>query len=208
MLVYANFYYMSITFLNLILFIAKYINFILTHIFERSQYYPPNIFEKNGEFYMRIKWKSLLINIIICLGVGALAWLLTRNNLDVYQIIEKPFLAPPSWVFPVVWTILYTLMGVGSYLIDESESEYKANAIRAFWIQLFFNFIWSPIFFNLNAFGIAFIVLVLLWFSILYMIFTFSKVSKLAAVLQIPYLLWVTFAGYLNLQIYLMNTHL
>ena len=155
---------------------------------------------------MKINWKSLFINIIICLGVGALSWLLTRNNMNLYETIKQPALAPPSWLFPVVWNILFILMGISCYLIEETESADKTNATLAFWFQLFLNFIWSPVFFNLRNFGLAFIILIAMWFAILYMIISFYRINKTAALLQIPYLLWVTFAGYLNLQIYLLNT--
>ncbi len=151
--------------------------------------------------------KKFLISIAIPLGTGGLAALLTSGNMDIYSKIVKPPLAPPSWLFPVAWSILYFLMGVSLYIVWNSNAdiERKRRAFTIFGIQLLLNFIWSPIFFNMQLFLLAFVVLVLLWLFTLGMIITFYKISKVAGLLQIPYLIWLTFAGYLNLAIYLLN---
>lgn len=151
--------------------------------------------------------KKLLINIGISVGTGLLAAFLTRNSMAIYQTFEKPPLAPPAWVFPVVWTILYTLMGVSAYRISQSDANEadKERALSIYGFQLLFNFLWSIVFFNFNSFLIAFIVILALWSMIIAMIITFRKIDPLAGNLQIPYLLWVTFAAYLNLAIYLLN---
>ena len=151
--------------------------------------------------------KRFLISIAIPLIVGGLSALITSENMNLYSRIETPLLSPPGWVFPVVWTILYTLMGVSFYLVWNSNATIfeKKQAFWVYAIQLFLNFIWSPIFFNMRAYLIAFIVLLALWGFVLAMIIKFYKISKLAGILQIPYLIWLTFAGYLNLAIYLLN---
>ena len=151
--------------------------------------------------------KRFLISIAIPLIVGGLSALITSENMNLYSRIETPPLSPPGWIFPVVWTILYTLMGVSFYLVWNSNAAIfeKKQAFWVYAIQLFLNFIWSPIFFNMRAYLIAFIVLLALWGFVLAMIIKFYKISKPAGILQIPYLIWLTFAGYLNLAIYLLN---
>lgn len=154
------------------------------------------------------KIKPFVISIAIALGVGALSAFLTRNSMDIYSDIVQPPLAPPSILFPIVWTILYILMGIGAALVYNKKEEQPREvreALIVYAINLFLNFFWSIIFFNMRAFLLAFIWLLLLWTVILIMILKFRKVSPLAAILQIPYLLWVTFAGYLNLAIYILN---
>ena len=154
------------------------------------------------------KIKPFVISIAISLGVGALSALLTSGSMDIYSDIVQPPLAPPSILFPIVWTILYVLMGIGAALVynkkDEQPKEVR-DALTVYAVSLFLNFFWSIIFFNMRAFLFAFIWLVLLWASILVTILKFRKVSPLAAYLHIPYLIWVTFAGYLNLAIFLLN---
>ncbi len=154
------------------------------------------------------KIKPYLISIIIALAVGGLSAFLTRNNMNIYDRINQPDLAPSPIVFPIVWTILYTLMGISSakiWLQKNEKPELVTDALFAYVVQLILNFVWSLIFFNLQNYLFAFIWLVLLWIVIVIMIMRFYKVSPLAAYLQIPYLIWVTFAGYLNFMIYLLN---
>lgn len=140
-------------------------------------------------------------------AVGLLSGLLSRNGTQQYgQTIIKPPLSPPAILFPIVWTTLYALMGIGAARIAAApESRGRSAALNSFVIQLVVNFFWSLIFFNAQAFGFAFLWLVLLWILIAGMIFLFSGVDKLAALLQIPYLLWVTFAGYLNYGVWQLN---
>ena len=155
---------------------------------------------------LRIDWKKLLISIAIPLGVGGLSALLTSGNMMLFEEIEKPPLSPPGWLFPVVWTILYILMGVALYLVVTTMTkENKLPAFISFGVQLFFNFFWSVIFFNAQAYLFAFIWLVLLWVAIVANIYFFSRINLTSAKLLIPYLVWVTFAGYLNLGIYILN---
>lgn len=155
---------------------------------------------------MRIDWKKLLISIAIPLGVGGLSALLTSGNMEMFETIDKPPLSPPGWLFPVVWTILYVLMGVALYkVITTKTKEEKLPDIISFGVQLFFNFFWSIIFFNAQAYLFAFVWLLLLWVAIVANIYFFSKINQTSAKLLIPYLVWVTFAGYLNLGIYILN---
>ena len=155
---------------------------------------------------MRIEWKKLLICIAIPLAVGGLSALFTSGNMDLYNEINQPSLAPPGWVFPVVWTILYVLMGIALYIVVITKTrDDKRRAIISFGVQLFFNFFWSILFFNARAFLFAFVWLIFLWLAIIANIYFFYKINKNAGKLLIPYLVWVTFAGYLNLAIFLIN---
>lgn len=154
---------------------------------------------------MNIKWKPLIVSITISLGVGMLAGLLTMNSMSLYQELVKPALSPPGWVFPIVWTILYILMGISAYLIYISDSPDKEQALKIYILQLMLNFLWSLAFFNRQDFLLAFLILVILWVFIAAMISKFYSINKLAGILQIPYFLWVTFAGYLNLAVYFLN---
>lgn len=153
---------------------------------------------------MKIQWKDLIISIAIPLVVGSLSAFLTQNNIEIFELLNKPILAPPGWLFPVVWTILYIFMGIASYLVFTSEKP-NNTALIVYGIQLVFNFFWSIIFFNLGMYLFAFVWLVVLWLLIFKTVILFYRISKLAGYLMIPYLLWVSFAGYLNLSIYLLN---
>ncbi len=156
---------------------------------------------------MKKKLRTFAIGIIIPVAVGLLSAFLTRENMDVYQSIVKPALAPPAILFPIAWTVLYVLMGIGSalvYLINANSAD-KTQALLIYGLQLAVNFFWSIFFFNNRAFLTSFVWLLLLWALIIAMIFSFRKVNRATAWLQVPYLRWVTFAGYLNLIIYLLN---
>jgi len=169
-----------------------------------SQNEPIKNVRKRGDI-MKVKWKELIVSIAISLGVGALSGYLTKDSMSLYQELVKPPLTPPGWIFPVVWTILFVLMGISAYLIYVSDSKDKNQALQIYAIQLMLNFIWSLAFFNMQAYLLAFVILILLWISIIAMIKSFYEINPLAGKLQVPYLLWVTFAGYLNLAIYLLN---
>ena len=145
--------------------------------------------------------------ILLAEAVGALSGWLTREGTQIYaQTIVKPPLSPPGWVFPVVWAILYVLMGIGAAKVYQAPaSKTRSMGLNLFIIQLVVNFFWSPIFFNLQTFGFALLWLLLLWGLVLWMILVFRKVKPLAAKLQIPYLLWLTFAAYLNFGVWYLN---
>lgn len=153
------------------------------------------------------KWKPYIFWILLTEGVGLLSWLFTRDAMMIYNsTIQKPPLSPPAIVFPIVWTILYALMGISAARVATSPNRTPDDmSLNLFVIQLIVNFFWSFFFFNAQAFGFAAIWLVLLWVLVLLMIISFWRVDKLAAWLQIPYLIWLTFAAYLNFAVYLLN---
>lgn len=151
--------------------------------------------------------KTYLIWILITEAVGALSGFLSRNGMERYTTaVTQPPLSPPSLVFPIVWGILYALMGIGGARIYLSEpSKQRSLGLNLYTVQLAVNFFWSLIFFNARAFGFAFFWLLLLWALVLWMILTFRKTDPLAAALQIPYLIWLTFAAYLNAGVWYLN---
>lgn len=154
------------------------------------------------------KYKSLIISVIISLSVGGLSALLTMKNMSLFDEVKKPPLSPPAVLFPIVWTVLYILMGISSAIVFEHRVFKKSEAEKGlliYAVSLVINFFWSIIFFNFRAFTFAFFWLLLLWCAILYMIAQFYKVNKLSSYLQIPYLIWVTFAGYLTFAISILN---
>ena len=151
------------------------------------------------------KLLPLIISIGGTLAVGGRAAWLTRDSYGIYSMLEKPALSPPAVLFPIVWGILYVLMGISVYLIYRSDCKNKDSLIELYIIQLAVNFVWPLIFFNWQMFFASFIWLVLLWFLIILMTVLFFRCSRTAAYLLIPYLLWVTFAGYLNYSVYLLN---
>ena len=152
------------------------------------------------------KTKVYAISIAISLAVGGLSALLTNMGMDSYRVAEKPALTPPEILFPIVWTILYTLMGISAARIWILSKDKQHNGgLLVYLVQLIVNFLWSVFFFNLQAYGFSFFWLLLLWVLIIVMIVAFSKTDKLAAYLQIPYLLWVTFAAYLNFMVWMLN---
>lgn len=156
---------------------------------------------------MKINYKLLAVCIAIPLAVGALAGFLTSGSMEAFGALNKPALSPPGFLFPIVWTILYVLMGISSYLVLTSgQGKMKIrDAMITYGLQLVFNFFWSIWFFNFGWYLFAFVWLLVLWVLIFNTIASFYEISKIAAYLMIPYLLWVTFAGYLNFAIYLMN---
>ena len=145
--------------------------------------------------------------ILLAEGVGLLAGLLTRDAAKLYgDTFIQPPLSPPAIVFPIVWTILYALMGIGAARVYRSEpSAARRRGLLLFFLQLFFNFFWSILFFNFQNFALAFLWLLALWALIIGMILSFREADETAAYLQLPYLLWVTFAAYLNLGVWLLN---
>ena len=156
---------------------------------------------------MVIHLRKLVVCIALPLIVGWISSLSTQGSMEVFETINKPYLSPPGWVFPVVWTILYILMGIASYIVLTSgQSQYKIKmALAVYLIQLAFNFVWPIIFFNAQKYLLAFVWLIVLWVLILITTVLFGNISKTAGKLMIPYLLWVTFAGYLNYSIYMLN---
>ena len=155
----------------------------------------------------RNKWKIYLFWIGLSLGVGVLSGLLSRPGMEGFQeTVRQPPLSPPAFLFPIVWTVLYVLMGIGAARIWLTEpSELRSRGINLFIAQLAVNFFWSLSFFNLRIFPLAFLWLLLLWGLVWWMMIAFRKVDPLAARLQILYLLWLTFAAYLSGGVCLLN---
>ncbi len=156
---------------------------------------------------MQINKVTLIKSISIPLILGAVAGFLTRNAMEDFQALNQPPLSPPGWLFPVVWTILYTLMGISAYMIKVSDAptEEIDNAMTLYRYQLIVNFLWPVFFFNFGWYLFAFFWLILLWILVFIMIRMFAKISKPAAYLNIPYLVWLTFAAYLNFGVWWLN---
>lgn len=156
--------------------------------------------------FLKINYKKLFLCIAIPIIVGGLSALFTMKSMDDFKALNKPPLSPPGWLFPVVWTILYVLMGIASYLVLTSNKPARSKtALTIYAVQLAFNFLWSIIFFSVKAYLFAFIWLVILLVLIIINAVLFYRIDKRAGLLLIPYILWVTFAGYLNFAIYLLN---
>ena len=148
--------------------------------------------------------KRFIIAIIIPLLAGFIGNLL-GNASQGFDSITKPSFTPPGILFPIVWTILYILMGISSYFIYQSNSKDKKCALIIYGIQLFFNMMWTFFFFRLKLYLFAFIWLIILIILVIVMIYKFYKIDKKAGLLQLPYLIWITFASILNFSIYLLN---
>lgn len=156
---------------------------------------------------MKIKWRSLIAALAIPLAVGGLSAWVTRDAMERFAELDQPPLSPHGWVFPVVWTILFILMGVASYLVGTSgmPGRERRNALLLYGVQLVVNFFWSIFFFNMGWYLFSFFWLALLWLLVLETIDLFWKISHSAGILLFPYLAWITFAGYLNFGIFLLN---
>jgi benzodiazapine receptor len=154
---------------------------------------------------MKIQNKSaLIISILIPLAIGSLSALIS-GNMSMYSSINKPSFSPPANIFSIVWTILYILMGISSYIIYVSGNKNTTKTLSIYALQLFFNFCWSIIFFGFSQYLFAFLWLLILIILIIIMIQQFYEISPIAAYLQIPYLIWCMFAAYLNYVIFKMN---
>lgn len=153
---------------------------------------------------------TLIIAIIIPLVVGGMSSFLTKDAMMIFDSVKKPPLSPPGILFPIVWTILYVMMGVSSYLIYKEKDNVNVkvevkNLLIIYTVQLVFNFSWSIIFFKFAMYKFAFVWLLILWALVLLYIIKSYKINKVASYLMIPYLVWMTFAGYLNIMIEIMN---
>ncbi len=149
---------------------------------------------------------KLIISIFICQAAGAIGSFFTANSIATwYTTLEKPAFNPPNWIFGPVWIFLYFLMGIALFLIWQQDLMPKRKAVIFFFIQLALNALWSILFFGLKSPGLAFLEIVILWIAILFNIFQFSRISKMAAYLLIPYIFWVSFAAILNFSIWRLN---
>ena len=148
-----------------------------------------------------MNFKKLVVSILIPLWLGFITGLLIKT--DVYSEIVKPELSPPKIVFPIVWSVLYILLGVSNYIINKDRKEETANLI--YYIGLAINLIWPFIFFNAREYLLALIWLLLLIFFVILMVIEYFRKNKLAGYLQIPYLIWLLFALYLNYNVFILN---
>ena len=161
---------------------------------------------KNTLNQERVNYKMLILFIGFALAAGFLGSLL-GGNMTSFKNLKKPFFTPPSIAFPIIWTILYILMGVSSYLVccNKTDKKFKKRACFFYLMQLLVNTLWSLFFFRLSWLLFAFFWLLLLIILVIVMIIKFYKLKPLAAYLQIPYLLWLIIAGILNLAIVILN---
>lgn len=162
-----------------------------------------SFFKVNNKFNIG----DLIISILITLGGGLVIGYITSNASKQYVNLNKPMFAPPSWVFPIVWIILYILIGIAAYRIYQIKKQGKntKNALVYYSIQLILNFLWSIIFFKLQLYGVAFIELVILLIFIFITSIKFFKVDKVAGFLMLPYILWSLYASILNLFVWILN---
>ena len=151
------------------------------------------------------KYGAYFISILISLAVGGLSSLATRGQMEIYSQLEQPPLAPPGWLFPVVWTILFVLMGISAAIIWKQGGPERTDSLFIYGTQLVVNFLWTIFYFNFGARLLAFFWLLFLLLLVILMAVKFSHISKTAAKLQIPYIIWLLFAAYLNLGTYLLN---
>lgn len=149
------------------------------------------------------KYKSLILNIALPLAVGLVSGLLTMGAMEDFAALNQPPLSPPGWLFPVVWTILYTLMGISSWLIRRRDKQ--ATALTVYYVSLVFNFFWSIFFFVCEMWLFSLIWLLVLWILILVYTVGYFRIDRTAGWLQVPYAVWCAFAIYLNLGIVLLN---
>lgn len=151
------------------------------------------------------KYKYIILNVAISLGIGALSAIFTMNAMDVYQTVNRPKCSPPGFLFPIVWTVLYILIGLSSYLIHRSDSHNKETALIIYYFQLLINFSWPIAFFNYQSFLLALAILLVLNVLVVILIKLFYQIRPLAAYLLLPYLGWILFALYLNFWIFVNN---
>ena len=151
---------------------------------------------------MKLNVKNLAKSIVIPLGVGIIVGLLTSSNAK-YNDLVQPSFAPPAILFPIVWTILYILMGISNYIVKEKNAD--QDTLTVYNLQLGVNLLWSFFFFTFRFYFLSFLWIILLIILVIIMIKKFYKISPLSAYLQIPYLIWLIFACILNLSIYILN---
>ncbi len=153
----------------------------------------------------KIKIIPLIINAAVPLLIGGLSALIVGDNFRLFASVNKPPFAPPASLFPIVWTILYILLGTSYYLVKNQEGCNGEIITRVYILNLVLNFFWSIIFFNLRAYLAAFVWIILLILSTILLIREFSSCRKIAGIMNIPYLLWLLFAAYLSFSVYILN---
>lgn len=152
-----------------------------------------------------VRWKALIVSILLPIAIGIISSI-SGNAGEIFKQLAKPSFSPPGIAFPIVWTILYILMGISAYLVYTSRDKRKSkSALRIYLIQLLLNGFWTTLFFRFRLFLFSFLWLLMIIAFVLVMIIRFYKVNKWAAYIQIPYLLWLIFAAFLNYEMYLIN---
>ena len=155
---------------------------------------------------MVIDFKKLIKNIAIPLIVGIVAGILTRDDVKAFtQTAVQPSFQPPPVLFPIVWTILYIMMGISAYIAETNQKNGDKSPFVFYYAQLFFNFVWSFIFFSAENYLLALVWIVILLMLIIITTIKFGQIKPAAAYLMIPYILWVSFATILNYSIYILN---
>lgn len=154
---------------------------------------------------MYSKYKPYIISVLLTFIFAILGGIVTYFGMPSYESVEKPFLTPPSYVFPIVWTVLFLLMAFGAALIFQSNSQNRSAALLIYAVQLTFNFWWTVFFFGLRAYLFSFIWLIILIVLVSAMIVSFYKINHTAGLLQIFYLIWLVFAAYLNFMVWFLN---
>ena len=149
--------------------------------------------------------KALFLSLAFPLLIGGISAFLTKDQMDLYSHLNQPKISPPGYFFPIIWTILFILMGISSYIIYMSKSPQRENALVIYAFHLFINFCWPLFFFNLQNYFMALMVLIVLLILIIIMLLRFYSIKPLACYLNIPYALWVSFALYLNFYIFINN---
>ena len=153
----------------------------------------------------RYTWRSLLVLLVTTLGAGALVGFLTQRDSSFYATLVKPAFAPPAWLFPVAWSLLYAAMAIAMWLVLRAQGRDRFILLGLYIAQLAVNLFWPYLFFVQRALGLAFFWLLLLWMLAAIMLYQFLRESKAAAWLLVPYKLWLTFAGVLNFTIARLN---
>lgn len=155
----------------------------------------------------KINVVALIVALFIPLAVGGISAALSAKGMTTYGSMNKPPLSPPAWLFPVAWTILYLMMGLASYFVfvAESDSRSKWAALAVYCVQLLMNFMWSIVFFSWGQYLFAFVWLIIMWALVILCTVLYQRVDRLAACLMIPYIVWLTFAAYLNMGAYILN---
>jgi tryptophan-rich sensory protein len=150
---------------------------------------------------------KLIASILLPLGIGGIAGIFTTAAIPGwYATLNQPSFNPPNWVFGPVWTTLYIIMGISFYLIWRlDEGKERNQVIVIYMVQLFLNFCWTFFFFYFKMIGVALVDILVLWITIIFMLVRFYKIKPLAAYINIPYLLWVTFATALNIAYFFLN---
>lgn len=152
-----------------------------------------------------IDFKELFKYIFITLLIGVIPSIFVYRNIENYKLLSKPPLSPPSFIFPIVWTIIYILLAISFYRVMNTHNNKKSEAKLIYFIQLVVNALWTPIFFGFNEYFLAFLWIIMLILLVVIMLITFFKIDKISFYLNIPYIIWLLFASYLNFGIFVLN---